>query len=104
MIMAVSSMGVEYGWGTLRTALTRGTGRWQFLGAKTVSLAFMAVAGLLFLSLALVVSSLIAAWLTLGDGRGLADFGEWSTVGCSTSASLSLRFSLTSCSACSSPC
>ena len=28
----------------------------------------MAVAGLLFLSLALVVSSLLAAWLTLGDG------------------------------------
>ena len=25
-ILAVSSMGVEYGWGTLRTALTRGTG------------------------------------------------------------------------------
>ena len=80
-IMAVSSMGVEYGWGTLRTALTRGTGRWQFLGAKALSLVLMAVAGLLFLSLALVVSSLLAAWLTLGDGRGLADFGEWSTVG-----------------------
>ena len=80
-IMAVSSMGVEYGWGTLRTALTRGTGRWQFLGAKALSLVFMAVAGLLFLSLALVVSSLLAAWLTLGDGRGLADFGEWSSVG-----------------------
>ena len=80
-IMAVSSMGVEYGWGTLRTALTRGTGRWQFLGAKALSLVLMAVAGLLFLSLALVVSSLLAAWLTLGDGRGLADFGEWSSVG-----------------------
>ena len=79
-ILAVSSMGVEYGWGTLRTALTRGTGRWQFLGAKTLSLVFIAVAGLLFLSFALAISSLIAAWLTLGDGRGLADFGEWSTV------------------------
>ena len=81
MILAVSSMGVEYGWGTLRTALTRGTGRWQFLGAKALSLVMMAVAGLLFLSLALVVSSLLAAWLTLGDGQGLADFGEWSSVG-----------------------
>ena len=79
-ILAVSSMGVEYGWGTLRTALTRGTGRWQFLGGKALSLVLTAVAGLLLLSLALVVSSLIAAWLTLGDGRGLADFGEWSTV------------------------
>ena len=42
---------------------------------------FIAVAGLLFLSLALVVSSLLAAWLTLGDGGSLADFGEWSSVG-----------------------
>ncbi len=78
-ILAVASMGVEYGWGTLRTALTRGTGRWQFLAAKALSLALVGVAGLLFLSLALVVSSLLAAWLTLGDGGGLADFGEWTT-------------------------
>ena len=35
-ILAVASMGVEYGWGTLRTALTRGTGRWQFLAAKAL--------------------------------------------------------------------
>ena len=77
-ILAVASMGVEYGWGTLRTALTRGTGRWQFLAAKALSLALVGVAGLLLLSLALIVSSLLAAWLTLGDGRGLADFGEWS--------------------------
>ena len=78
-ILAVAAMGVEYGWGTLRTALTRGTGRWQFLGAKGLSLAMMGVAGLLFLSLALVASSLLAASLTLSEGRGLADFGEWST-------------------------
>ncbi len=80
-ILAVSTMGVEYGWGTLRTALTRGPGRWQFLGSKALSLVLMAVAGILFLSLALVVSSLLAAWLTLGDGGGLAGFGEWSSVG-----------------------
>lgn len=77
-VLAVASMGVEYGWGTLRTALTRGTGRWQFLAAKALSLALVGVAGLLILSLALIASSLLAAWLTLGDGRGLADFGEWS--------------------------
>ena len=69
-ILVVASMGVEYGWGTLRTALTRGTGRWQFLAAKALSLALVGVAGLLFLSLALIFSSLLAAWLTLGDGRG----------------------------------
>lgn len=77
-ILAVASMGVEYGWGTLRTALTRGTGRWQFLAAKALSLALVGVAGLVLLSLTLICSSLLAAWLTLGDGRSLADFGEWS--------------------------
>ena len=36
MILGASTVGAEYGWGTLRTALTRGTGRWQFLAAKAL--------------------------------------------------------------------
>ena len=40
----------------------------------------MGAAGLLILSLTIVASSLIAAWLTLGEGGGLADTGEWPTV------------------------
>ena len=80
MILGASAVGAEYGWGTLRTALTRGTGRWQFLGAKALSLVLLGVAGLLVVSLTVVVSSLIAASLTLGDGGGLADGGQWSTV------------------------
>ena len=79
MILGASTVGAEYGWGTLRTALTRGTGRWQFLGAKALSLALLSVAGLLVVSLTVVVSSLIAASLTLGDGGGLAGSGPWST-------------------------
>ena len=80
MILGASTVGAEYGWGTLRTALTRGTGRWQFLGAKALSLVLFSVAGLLVVSLTVVVSSLIAASLTLGDGGGLAGAGQWSTV------------------------
>ena len=38
------------------------------------------VAGLLVVSLTVVVSSLIAASLTLGDGGGLVGAGQWSTV------------------------
>ena len=80
MILGASTVGAEYGWGTLRTALTKGTGRWQFLGAKALSLVLLSVAGLLVVSLTVVVSSLIAASLTLGDGGGLAGAGQWSTV------------------------
>ena len=80
MILGASTVGAEYGWGTLRTALTKGTGRSQFLGAKALSLVLFSVAGLLVVSLIVVVSSLIAASLTLGDGGGLAGAGQWSTV------------------------
>ena len=79
-ILASSAMGVEYGWGTLRTILTRGTRRWQLLAAKFVALLLMVVTGLLILSLMSVASSLIVAWLTLGDGFGFADSGKWSDV------------------------
>ena len=79
MILAASTVGAEYGWGTLRTALTRGTGRWQFLGAKALSLVLLSVAGLLVVSLTVVVSSLITASLTLGDGGGMVGAGQWST-------------------------
>ncbi len=79
MILGASSVGTEYGWGTLRTALTKGAGRWQFLGAKALSLLLLSVAGLLVVSLTIVVSSLIAASLTLGDGGGLVGSGQWST-------------------------
>ncbi len=80
MIRGASAVGAEYGWGTLRTALTRGTGRWQLLGAKSLSLVLFSVAGLLVVSLTVVVGSLIAASLTLGDGGGLVGAGQWSTV------------------------
>ena len=81
MILGASAMGVEYGWGTLRTVLARGVGRWQFLGAKWLSLILLSGAGLLIASLTVLVSSLIAAVLTLDNGGGLANSGEWSTAG-----------------------
>ena len=80
MILASSAMGVEYGWGTLRTVLTRGTGRWRLLGAKVLSLLLLGSAGFVIVGLGIVVSSLIAASLISGDGGGLADSGRWSAV------------------------
>ena len=79
MVLGASSMGVEYGWGTLRTALARGTGRWQFLVAKALSLVLLSAAGLLVVSLTVTISSLITASLTLGDGGGMVGSGQWST-------------------------
>ena len=46
MILAGSIVGTEYGMGTLRTVLTRGTGRWTLLSSKLVLLVLIAAAGL----------------------------------------------------------
>ena len=81
MILGASTMGVEYGWGTLRTALAGSPGRWQFLGAKGLSLILLSGAGLVVASLTVVVGSLLAAALVLDDVGGLTGAGEWSTVG-----------------------
>ena len=80
MILAASAMGMEYGWGTLRTALTRGIGRWQFLGAKVLSLLLLGGAGFIIIGLGVVVSGIVFASFITGDGGGLADSGHWSTV------------------------
>lgn len=79
MILGASMMGVEYGYGTLRTALARGVGRWQLLWAKGLSLVLLAGAGLIIASLTVVFSGLIAASLVSEEAGGLANAGEWST-------------------------
>ncbi len=76
IVLTSSSLGVEYGWGTLRVALTRGVGRWQFLTSKVLSLVLMGVAGLVVVAITTTISSLICA-LTLNEGGGLAGSGEW---------------------------
>lgn len=80
MILGASAMGVEYGYGTLRTTLARGVGRWQFLASKGLSLILLASIGLIVAGLTVVISSLIAASLVLDEAGGLANAGEWSTV------------------------
>ena len=78
-ILASSVLGTEYGWATLRAVLTRGVNRWQFLGAKVLSLLLFGAGGSIVVALTVAVSSLIAASLLVDDG-GLADSGQWSTV------------------------
>ena len=80
IVLTSSSVGSEYSWGTLRTSLTRGTGRWQFLTSKMLLLILAAAAALLISALALLVSSLIFASLIPSSVGGFTDAGNWSTV------------------------
>ncbi len=75
MILAASVPGTEYGWGTLRTVLVRGVGRWQLLASKTLVIALASV-GLSALVLATVGVASVIATLTL-EGE-IVGAGEWS--------------------------
>ena len=77
MILAASVMGSEYGWGTLRNVLTRGTGRWQLLSAKLLLLLRLCSDVLIILAVFAVISSLIAAVIPPDETGGLADSGKW---------------------------
>lgn len=79
MVLASSVMGVEYSWGTLRAVLTRGSGRWQLLASKLLLFELAGIAGFLVAAVLVAVSSLIAVPLA-GDGGGLVNTGDWSTV------------------------
>lgn len=78
MILAASIPGTEYGWGTLRTVLVRGVGRWQLLAAKTLVIALVSV-GLSAVVLAIVGVASVIATLTL-EGGELTGAGEWSVL------------------------
>jgi len=61
LIFTVSSLGGEYGWGTLRTVLVRGTLRRDFLTAKLLAILIV----LLFWFLALLLVSLPLGWAVM---------------------------------------
>ncbi len=85
IILTGSVLGTEYGWGTLRNVLARGTGRWQLLAGKGALLVMLALGGLLGVVLLTSVSSFIATAIAdapLGYASSdtwpgvLADFGR----------------------------
>ncbi len=77
MVLAASIIGSEYGWGTLRNVLTRGTGRWQLLSAKLLLLLRLCSDFLIIIAVFAVVSSFIAAVIPPSETGELADPGEW---------------------------
>ena len=62
-IMTASMVGTEFGLGTLRMVLAKGTGRWQLLSAKLVLLALLAAAALAIVAVVTAISSVVAASL-----------------------------------------
>ncbi|MBI2918462.1 MAG: ABC transporter permease subunit [Chloroflexi bacterium] len=71
-ILAASTVGTEYGWGTVRTVLARGTGRAPYLAGKLALLALVGAAGLVVLAGVTSVSSLVAGALA---GVGIESSG-----------------------------
>lgn len=65
MILAAAVTGGEYGWGTLRPALSLGAGRWQFLMSK-VAVTLLATAVILLIMSATVAISGFIAEIALG--------------------------------------
>ena len=80
IILAASHVGTEYGWGTLRPALTRGPGRWQFLASKILLLLLASIAAMLVVALAAAAASLIAAIVPPAETGAAPENGEWSEV------------------------
>ena len=81
LVLSSTVVGSEYGWGTLRTALAKGPGRWQFLVSKALLLALLGLATLLLVSLTVAISSLIAAYLTIDDTGWFDQRSQWSEFG-----------------------
>ena len=79
MVLAASLIGTEYGWGTVRTVLTRGAGRWPLLASKLILLPLLGAAALVVGTASLAISSFIAS-LTLEGGIWIAESAEWGDV------------------------
>ena len=80
IILAASHVGSEYGLGTLRPALTRGAGRWQFLASKLLLIMLLSVAATIVIFVATAAASLIAAVIPPEETGTLTNQGEWSGV------------------------
>ena len=76
-VLVASTIGVEYGWGTMRTTLVRGTGRWQYFAGKTAVLLIAALGAVLVVAVGAAVSSLIIGVLESPPPGFVA--GGWDT-------------------------
>ena len=78
-ILTASAVGIDYGSGTLRSVLTKGTGRWPYLTAKLITLFILAALGLIATLVTVAISSVIAGSLAGGaPSSGTASTVTWS--------------------------
>lgn len=78
LILTASVLGNEYGWGTLRPALSGGTGRWPLLLSRLLLLVLLGAAGLLVVGASVAASSVLASVIPPDESGGLTGSGEWS--------------------------
>ena len=76
MILSASMLGSEYGWGTLRMALLRGTGRWQLLSAKLMLCVVVGAGGIVVIALVNILSSIIIGIIPPDEGVSLMVLNE----------------------------
>ncbi len=69
-ILTASILGTEFGWGTLRTVLVGGAGRWQYLTAKLALISLLAGAALAVVVAATLVGSAVAGALAAAPPAG----------------------------------
>jgi ABC-type transport system involved in multi-copper enzyme maturation permease subunit len=79
-ILTASAIGIDYGAGTLRSVLTQGVGRWPYLSAKLVTLAVVALLGLVAALATVAISSFIAAAIAGPPPDGTTT-ARWSDAG-----------------------
>ena len=79
VILAAVVVGGEYGWGTLRSVLTRGTGRWQLLTSKVAVVVLFTAALLIILCVTVTISGFIAE-AALTPPETTESYGEISAV------------------------
>jgi ABC-type transport system involved in multi-copper enzyme maturation permease subunit len=79
-ILTASAIGIDYGAGTLRSALTQGVGRWPYLTAKIITLAIIAFVGLVAALGTVAISSVVASALAGAPPAG-AGTATWSDAG-----------------------
>ncbi len=77
LILTASALGNEYGWGTLRPAVSGGAGRWPLLLSRLVLLMLLGAGGLLVVGASAAVSSVLASVIPPAESGGLTGSGEW---------------------------
>ena len=77
LTLTASAIGNEYGWGTLRTALTGGSRRWALLLSKLLLLLLLGAAGFLIMGTTVALSSFLTSVVPPAEPGGFMGSGEW---------------------------